>query len=64
MHNFGIVPRVSDSNESIRHGRITKQGSKIGRTTLVQCTLVAINIPSIFVQYYTRMKVEKTQEKL
>src|SRR5512137_1472148 len=39
---FGIVPRVSNSNETNRQGRITKQGSKLGRTTLVQCTLVAI----------------------
>ncbi|NIP67290.1 transposase, partial [Candidatus Bathyarchaeota archaeon] len=39
---FGIVPRVSNSNETRRQGRITKQGSKLGRTTLVQCTLIAI----------------------
>ena len=39
---FGIVPRVSNSNETVKHGRITKRGSKLGRTTLVQCTLVAI----------------------
>lgn len=38
---FGIVPRVSKSNQTEHHGRITKQGSKIGRTTLVQCTLIA-----------------------
>jgi transposase len=28
---FGIVPRVSNSNETERSGRITKRGSKIGR---------------------------------
>ena len=33
---IGIVPRVSDSNEISHHGRITKLGSKIARTTLVQ----------------------------
>lgn len=38
---IGIVPRVSDSNETVHHGRITKLGSKIARTTLVQCALVA-----------------------
>lgn len=38
---FGIVPRVSDSNETVHHGRITKLGSKIARTTLVQCALIA-----------------------
>ncbi len=38
---IGIVPRVSDSNETVHHGRITKLGSKIARTTLVQCSLIA-----------------------
>ena len=38
---IGIVPRVSNSNETVCHGRITKQGSKIARTTLVQCALIA-----------------------
>ena len=36
---FGIVPRISNSNETQRSGRITKRGSKLGRTTLIQCTL-------------------------
>lgn len=31
---IGIVPRVSDSDETSYHGRITKLGSKIARTTL------------------------------
>lgn len=39
---FGIVPRVSNSNETNYQGRMTKQGSKLGRTMLVQCTLIAI----------------------
>lgn len=60
---FGIVPRVNDSNESIRHGRITKRGSKIGRTTLVQCTLVAIKYSRYLRAYYTRMKVRKNSGK-
>ena len=38
---IGIVPRVSNSNDTVCHGRITKNGSKIARTTLVQCALVA-----------------------
>ncbi|MBW7898596.1 Transposase IS116/IS110/IS902 family protein [Candidatus Brocadiaceae bacterium B188] len=39
---FGIVPRVNNSNETLRHERITKHGNKIGTTTLVQCSLVVI----------------------
>ncbi len=38
---IGIVPRVSNSNETVHHGRITKQGSKVARTALVQCALIA-----------------------
>lgn len=34
---FGIVPRVRNSNEIEHSGRITKRGTKLGRTTLVQC---------------------------
>jgi transposase len=53
---FGIVPRVSDSNETVRHGRITKRGSKLGRTTLVQCTLAAKRYSPYLHNYYDRIK--------
>jgi transposase len=56
---FGIVPRVSDSNQTQHHGRITKRGSKLGRTTLVQCTLVAIRYSDYLKSYYTKKKKEK-----
>lgn len=60
---FGIVPRVSDSNETERHGRITKRGSKLGRTTLVQCTLVAIRYSSYLKNYYDRIKERRGSGK-
>jgi len=41
---FGIVPKVRNSNEKVKTGKITKRGSKTGRTTLVQCSLVAIRL--------------------
>ena len=53
---FGIVPRVSDSNMTVRHGRITKNGSKIGRTTLVQCTLAAKRYSPYLRRYYERIE--------
>jgi transposase len=56
---FGIVPRVSNSNESVQHGRITKRGSKLGRTTLVQCTLVAKKYSSYLNKFYERIKAKK-----
>lgn len=60
---FGIVPRVSNSNETVNHGRITKRGSKLGRTTLVQCTLVAIKYSDYLRSYYTKKKSQKGSGK-
>lgn len=53
---FGIVPRVKDSNETVRHGRITKHGSTLARTTLVQCTLSAKRYSPYLRRYYERIK--------
>jgi transposase len=39
---FGIVPPVSNSNETQRSGRIHKRGTKLGRTALVH-SLIAAN---------------------
>lgn len=60
---FGIVPRVSDSNETKRQGRITKRGSKIGRTTLVQCTLIAIRYSNYLRSFYDKIKAKKGSGK-
>lgn len=53
---FGIVPRVSNSNETERSGRITKRGSKLGRTTLVQCALIAKRYSPYLSRFYERIK--------
>jgi len=60
---FGIVPRVNNSNEQIRQGKITKQGSKLGRTTLVQCTLIAIRYSPYLNAFYQRLKQKKGSGK-
>lgn len=60
---FGIVPRVSNSNETVRHGRITKLGSKTGRTTLVQCSLVAMRRSRYLKEYYERIKQRRGHGK-
>ena len=60
---FGIVPRVSNSNEAEWQGRITKRGSKLGRTTLVQCTLVAIRYSPRLRAFYDRIKAKKGSGK-
>jgi len=53
---FGIVPRVSNSNETEHSGRITKRGTKLGRTTLIQCALIAQRYNPYLKAYYERMK--------
>ena len=60
---FGIVPRVSNSNETVHHGRITKQGNKTGRTTLVQCSLAAIKKNEYLRKYYEQVKIRRGHGK-
>lgn len=60
---FGIVPRVSNSNETNHQGRITKRGSKLGRTTLVQCTLIAIKYSNYLRAFYEKLKAKKGSGK-
>ena len=60
---FGIVPRVSNSNETERSGRITKRGSKLGRTTLVQCALIAKRYSPYLSNYYDRIKARRGSGK-
>lgn len=56
---LGLVPRVSNSNETERSGRITKQGNKLARTTLVQCSLIAVRYSDYLRRFYERKKVER-----
>lgn len=56
---FGIVPRVSNSNETERSGRITKRGCKLGRTTLVQCALIAVRYSPYLQTYYRRIAAHR-----
>ncbi len=53
---IGIVPRVSQSNETDNRGRITKRGNKLMRTTLVQCTLIAIRYSGYLNSFYKKIK--------
>lgn len=60
---FGIVPVVKQSGDNERHGSITKHGSRLGRATLVQCTLVSINHSSYLKKYYIKKKIKKGSGK-
>ena len=53
---FGIVPTVRVSNETIHYGRITKRGSKLGRTMLVQCALSSLRYNTRLEEFYKRVK--------
>ena len=53
---IGIVPKVSQSNEMDNRGRITKRGNKLIRTTLVQCTLIAIRYSGYLNSFYWRIR--------
>ena len=53
---IGIVPKVSQSNDTDNRGRITKRGNKLMRTTLVQCTLIAIRYSGYLNSFYQRIK--------
>ncbi len=60
---FGIVPRVSNSNQTEHHGSITKRGSKLARTVLVQCTLTAKRFSPYLKQFYERIKGRRGSSK-
>lgn len=60
---FGLVPKVSNSNEKEQYGRITKRGSKLGRTTLVQCTLVSLRYSDYLRRFYDRIKGKRGSGK-
>jgi transposase len=56
---FGIVPRVSKSNETEYAGGITKRGSKLGRTALVQCALIAQRYSPYLKRHYEKIKARR-----
>jgi transposase len=57
---FGIVRRISNSNETEHSGRITKRGNELGRTRLVQCALIAQRYSPYLKNYYERKKSRGT----
>jgi transposase len=61
---FGVVPCTHNSNETVRQGRITKRGNKIGRTILVQCTWIAIRYNPYLNNFYQRLKRKKGSGKV
>jgi len=60
---FGLVPRVDQSNATAKYGAITKRGSAMGRTALVQCSLIAIRYSPYLRRFYDKIKVAKGSGK-
>jgi len=60
---FGIVPRVRNSNETEHTGRITKRGTKLGRTTLVQCSLIAMRYSEYLQRFFLRVAARRGKGK-
>jgi transposase len=56
---FGIVPRVSNSNETECRGHIHKRGSQLGRTALVQSALIAARFSAYPRNFYERVKARR-----
>jgi transposase len=56
---FGIVPRVSNSNETEHSGRIHKRGTKLGRTALVQSALIAAHYSPYLKRFYEQVKARR-----
>ncbi len=57
--NFGIVPRVSNANETERAGRIHKRGTKRGRTALVPSARIAANYSPDRKRFYEQVKARR-----
>ena len=57
---FGIVPRVSNSNETAHSGRIHKRGTRLGRTALVQSALIAAKYSPYLKRFYERVVSRST----
>ena len=59
----GIIPSQSQSAETDRRGRITKQGSRNLRWILVQCAHVTVQIPGKLQKYYYKLAKKKPKSK-
>ena len=57
--NFGLVPRVANSNETQQSGHIHKRGTKLGRTALVQSALIAAQYSPYLKRFYERIKAKR-----
>lgn len=55
----GLVPSISQSGGTVRHGRITRQGSTWLRWALVEAAIHAVGRPGPLRDHYSRLKRKK-----
>lgn len=60
---FGVVPKVRESNGNSKRYGLTKRGSKIGRSTLVQATWIATRKNPYLGDYYKKLKERGCSQK-
>ncbi len=61
---LGLVPKIANSNESERSGRITKQGNKLARTALVAVSDWWRSGTARYLQcFYERIKQRREEER-
>lgn len=60
---LGVIPIVRNSNQSVKHGCITKRGNSFLRGNLTMCALVAIGKNTILNDFYERIKVKGGHKK-
>lgn len=60
---FGIVPKVRISNATRKNSTITKAGNRLGRSTLIQCTWIAIRHNESLRRHYEKLSSRKPNKK-
>lgn len=60
---FGIVPKVRISNNINKSNGITRAGSKVGRSTLIQAAWIAKRHNPYLGHFYERLKAKKGAKK-
>jgi transposase len=60
---LGVVPRVRNSNQSIKHGTVTKRGNALLRGNLTMCVLAMIGKNKRLALFYERIKLKGGHKK-
>jgi len=59
----GLAPSLYQSGSVERHGRITKQGSRLLRWVMVECSRIAVQYDARLCEFYERVKRRRGEQK-